>query len=144
MIVGIDPGKTGALCFLSDSGDSIELRKMTYSAQELRDILCSWDVRLAVVEHVSAGGAANKEGRRMGATSAFTFGTGFGVILGVLAGCGIAHELVRPQTWTSAMGERGKDKASHHAHAMRLFPGAKIPKYAADSVLLAVYGRRFL
>ena len=142
MILGIDPGKTGAICYL---GDTMEVVRMPGDAHALSDALGGLPLAThAVVEKVSAGGVSNAQGRSMGASSAFTFGMGFGTIQGVLAALEIPYELVTPQKWTAAMGEKGKDKASHWAHAKRLHPSAKVHKYAADAVLIAEYGRRFL
>lgn len=144
MIIGIDPGKTGAICYLGEGVPTID--RMPPSPQSLAEALSgihASDIRV-VVEKVSAGGVANEDGRRMGATSAFTFGRGFGCIEGVLAALRLPYELVTAQRWTAAMGEKGKDKNSKWAHAKRLYPDVTIFKYAADAVLIAEYGRRFL
>jgi len=147
-VIGIDPGKMGAVASI-DHG-VLRVWKMPDTPGGLAALLERLDGPV-VVELVGSGGNANKEGRRMGATSAFTFGCGFGVILGVLAGTGRVAELVRPPKWTRAMGLRGATKHAHTELARRLYPtcqlnGADKPKrithYAADAVLLAEYGRQ--
>jgi crossover junction endodeoxyribonuclease RuvC len=69
---------------------------------------------MAILEHVQGV-------QGTGATSAFSFGRGFGVVEGVLAALFIPHTLVRPQSWTKALGV-SRDKGSHRAAASRLWP----------------------
>ena len=152
MIIGIDPGKTGAIARVDDG--QCWTWKMPETVDGLVELLEGLGGDIAVVvEKVSAGGVANTQGRKMGATSAFSFGCSYGGILGVLAALRIRHELVTPSVWTRAMSLQGKSKHQHAAAARRLYPRCEVNGdgpakavtiYAADAVLLAEYGRRFV
>ncbi|MCL2329889.1 MAG: Holliday junction endonuclease, partial [Phycisphaerae bacterium] len=88
------------------------------------------------------------------ARSMFGFGTGYGLLLGILAAFAIPKELVMPQRWQIAMlaGENKSDtKAASRRVAKRLFPGVNffatsrsvIESHGmTDAALLAEYGRR--
>ena len=86
---------------------------------------------------------------RQGVASAFTFGKGYGIWLGVLGTLGIPYEEVTPQRWQGAMLDgmkRGKD--ANRLKAMQLFPSEsdqlklKKPDGRADALLLATYIKR--
>ena len=125
-LIGIDPGVSGALAFYAvaeklflETVDipTVEVRgKRHVCPHGLRELLKPFrhGEHTAIVEHVQGV-------QQSGATSAFNFGRGFGVIEGVLAGLGIPYVLVRPQAWTKALGV-GSDKGAHRAAAMRLWP----------------------
>lgn len=154
LVVGIDPGLSGAVAFLH--GDQllsvadlpvVDVQHGKGSRKELspallHDMLVHTEIRIAkaIVEHVGAS-------PQMGTTSAFRFGENFGAIIAVLACCGIRTELVRPQTWKKAMG-LGSDKSLSRAAALKLWPDqshyfarAK-DDGRAESALLAEYGKR--
>lgn len=152
-VVGIDPGKSGGVALITPSGASglpmplvgkeIDGR---YLAQWLRRV----GPELVIVEKV---GAARVNGRPQGGTSMFTFGTGFGKLLGVLEAVGIPHRLVTPQTWKSVVLKgTAKDKAAaiefvHRAYPLvDLMPGrCRTPQDGiADAVCLAEYGRQLM
>lgn len=154
LVVGVDPGLHGAIAFLHDGNllnvadlPTVEVGHGKGSRKELspallHDMLVHTEIRIdkAVVEHVSASPG-------MGVTSAFRFGEGFGVILAVLACCGIRTELVRPAEWKRSMG-LSKDKALSRAEAIRRWPMQSdyfaLAKHdgRAEASLLAEYGRR--
>lgn len=128
-LIGIDPGVSGAIVVTTGDASRIEY---------------VWDMKVTEIRgkrHVSPRGVAvllsnaqtyadnqatvileHVQGvQQSGATSAFNFGRGFGVIEGVVAGLGLACELVRPQVWTKAL-RVSRDKGSHREAAMRLWP----------------------
>ena len=125
-------------------------------AQLLRDLKTS-GIRHVFIEKVNAGvwaGKKTKDGKQMsmGVTSAFSFGQGYGVWLGILSALEIPHTLVTPQAWKKSMmpGEP-KDKDASRVVCKRLFPvqvdewlSRKKDHGRADSILLAEYGRRML
>ena len=137
-LIGIDPGVSGAVVLASGESSKIldvwdmpvvEVRgKRHVSPSGLRGVLsaacklpqadCHYDFQsysiTIIVEHVQGV-------QQSGATSAFNFGRGFGVIEGVIAGLGLSCELVRPQVWTKAL-RVSRDKGSHREAAMRLWP----------------------
>ena len=153
MIVGIDPGLSGAIAFLDGSNllnvadlPLVEVQHGKGSRKELspallHDMLVHTEIKIskAVVEHVAAS-------PQMGTVSAFRFGESFGAILAVLACCGIRTVLVRPAAWKKAMG-LGPDKALSRAMAIKLWPDqshcfarAK-DEGRAEAALIAEYGR---
>lgn len=81
-----------------------------------------------------------------GVSSMFAFGRAAGVIEGVLAGLGIATELVSPQVWQVAMGVKGKGKDGAREMAAKIYPASahlfarKKDDGRADAALIAAYG----
>jgi crossover junction endodeoxyribonuclease RuvC len=124
-ILGIDPGISGAAMLLR--GDCVTLvgdmpvadvrgRKTIDPAAVVAMIRAAGTINMAVLEHVQGV-------QQAGATSAFSFGRGFGLLEGVLAGLGVPTTLVRPQVWTKALGV-SRDKGSHRLAAGRLWPSS--------------------
>ena len=100
MIVGIDPGASGALAFLTDAGALISVHDMpTYSVKvgtkkrtrlavaELADMLRERDITSAYVEKVGAMPG-------QGTASMFSFGYTAGAIEGVLSALGVPVNFV--------------------------------------------------
>ena len=147
LIIGIDPGNTGAVAFLHDGDvDVFDLplmangKKQQLNPHELARILAACVGRgsaLAVIERVSA-----MPGN--GAASMFNFGMGFGVIQGVLAAMQIPYKLVTPQKWKKAAGLIGKEKDNARTLAQQLYPSAPLGRKKdigrADAILIAKYG----
>lgn len=139
LYLGIDPGVGGGLGLIDDLGHCVASAKMPETPRDLCDLVTLWwrdaDMR-AAVEFVRAT-------PQMGVTSAFTFGRGYGVICGVLAGVGLPHEEVRPQIWQRAIGCMTKgDKNVSKAKAQQIFPNVKVTHAIADSLLIAEWLRR--
>lgn len=154
LILGVDPGLSGAIAFLHNGNlvnvedlPLVEVQHGKSSRKELspallHDRLVQTDIRIdkAIVEHVGAS-------PQMGTVSAFRFGENFGAILAVLACCGIRTELVRPQVWKKAIG-LGADKALSRSIAIKFWP-MQSDYFArakddgrAEAALIAEYGRR--
>lgn len=153
LILGVDPGLSGALAFLHD-GALLNVQdlplvtvghgsgsRQEMSPELLHDLLVHTEIRIgmAVVEDVNAFG--------MGRTSAYRFGKNVGQIEGVLAACGIRTMKVTPQKWKKAMG-LGADKALSRAAAIKLWPDqsqffARVKDDGrAEAALIAEYCRR--
>ncbi len=149
LTLSIDPGLTGAAAILSADGtlelvidlpiirdkslawvDGAELQSILLDA--IRGRPCR-----AVVERVSSMPA-------QGIASAFTFGVGFGSILGVLQAMHVGIELVTPATWKKSMN-LSRDKGTSLHRARLLFPGAdlQLAKHdgRAEAILLGVYAQ---
>src|SRR5688572_18536936 len=110
VIIGIDPGVSGGVGVVSNSGHYIEAldiptvsankssgRRMVNAydlAAQLRRILadCAHGDVVAVTENVSAM-------PKQGVSSVFAFGKSYGIILGTLATLGISTELISPAKW---------------------------------------------
>lgn len=136
--IGIDPGVSGGIAFIWDRG--YHAVKMPETPQELAHLLRSeagdGNPRWAYVERVASS-------PKMGVVSAFTFGRGYGTILGVLAALQIPYDLVTPTVWQKAMGclTRG-DKNVSKGKAAAMFPTLKVTHALADALLIAEYARR--
>ena len=112
------------------------------AAWRLRDLLVDiGPVEMVVVEDVQGVQGS-------GATSAFAFGRGVGVIEGVLAGLDRPTTWVTPQRWTKDLGV-GSDKGAHRLAAQRLWPVCGLfdrvkDDGRADAALLAHWWMRGL
>lgn len=142
LILGIDPGATGAIAILADgqcvgfidmpivpretSGSEVNGKAL---AASLRGVMQQHPgaMFLAVMERVCAMPSlpdATGKRRSMGTQSAMNFGESFGIIKGVLAALGISYSLVHPQTWKRRLALTGKEKDAARALALATFPGA--------------------
>ncbi len=161
MILGIDPGLTGAGAVIGQTGNYISVfdmptvlankssnRQMVNAAELARLIRqamtdAQGDI-IAVLEHVQAmpgrPTAPGEKSRSMGASSAFAFGQSYGIIQGVLAALGISCHGVTPQRWKKYF-ELGKDKDCSRELAQRMWPaaplGLKKHHGRADAMLIA-------
>jgi len=147
-VIGIDPGKLGGICLLSDD----LLFVLLESAKDLTER----DVRDVIHEFKSLGPChcfIEKVGamRGQGVTSMFTFGQGYGFQRGVLSAFSIPFEEVSPTVWQPAMKCKTRGKLSQKDHklqlkqrAQQLFPGQRITLETADALLIAEYGRRII
>ena len=162
MIIGIDPGMDGAIATIGDDGlqltvmPTVEVNgRRSINEPDLQVLLRSRvdQKPRVVIELVSAMPSKGKEGeakRGMGATSAFSFGAGWGFIRGLCCGLGLSYTLVRPQEWQKLM-LAGQAKGSEFLVASRLWPGidwrkstrARLPHDGkVDAALIAEWGRR--
>jgi len=153
-IIGIDPGKSGGIASINAtgqaSGDVMPIIGKEIDGHELARILTATAPDLVIIEKV---GAARVNGRPQGGTSMFTFGTGYGRLLGVCEALGIPYRLVTPQAWKKrVLAGTAKDKGAAIAFVKRAFPmvdltpGKKrVPHDGiADAVCLAEYGRQLM
>ena len=151
IFIGIDVGKTGAICIIDQDEHTVEVFKMPETPADLVARLMPvianagrGNIRCAV-EKQQAGGFG---GMKVGVTSMFNFGLGYGVIQGVLAGLSQPFVLVPPKTWQKSLGALPKDKPKRKTEILMrmqsMFPQVKIHKYAADAVAIAEYATRTL
>ncbi|MBK1691097.1 hypothetical protein [Ectothiorhodospira mobilis] len=149
-IIGIDPGKSGGIASINAtgqaSGDVMPIIGKEIDGHELARILTATAPDLVIIEKV---GAMPKQG----VTSTFTFGAGYGRLLGVCEALGIPYRLVTPQAWKKrVLAGTTKDKEAAIAFVKRAFPmvdltpGKKrVPHDGiADAVCLAEYGRQLM
>lgn len=136
--IGIDPGQSGGIAVLSDSG-AVELAvKMPATDTAIDDVFSQFGVSTceAVIEHVWSS-------PQMGVASAFKFGRGYGALCMALAGNRIPFKEVTPQVWQKYMNCRtGGDKNISKDAAQKLFPNVKVTHALADALLIAEYCRR--
>ena len=153
IILGIDPGLSGALALYDTSEQTVEVfdmpvldlvrngkKKREVSAQALANLLAATTIKAAFVERVNAM-------LGQGVTSVFSFGRSTGIVEGILAAYDIPTTLVTPQAWQKAVGQRaGKDGSRERA--MQLFPAQvglfqrKKDDGRSDAALIAYYGAK--
>lgn len=153
MILGIDPGISGAIAAVTDGGalmwvHDMPVRDAGKKARKQREIdgaelarmlrLHLAYFRCAWVEEVSAMPG-------QGVSSMFSLGDSRGTIRGVLEALGVSVERVPPQRWKRAYG-LDSDKEAARGLAIRLYPmhsgelARKRDHGRAEAVLIARYG----
>lgn len=150
-IIGVDPGLTGALALLSGSDfvavvdmPTLRIGKRTvidhYGVARIVDGWMGGPKLTAWVEYVASS-------PQMGRASAFNFGQGFGVVIGVLAANFIPINMVTPPSWKTAMKARG-EKDESRARAQTIWPAysglfSRVKDHGrADAALIGLYGSR--
>ena len=141
--IGIDPGKDGALAWISAKGDA-EILPFCEAGYVAVLYQMKGNCK-AVLERVSA-----RPGQ--GVTSMFSFGENYGFIRGILEAFSIPYEIVHPQKWKKEFSVT-KDKATSIKAAKRLFPDVSLKKTErcikdhdgmAEALLMAEYARRHM
>ena len=147
-IVGIDPGKTGGIAVHRSEGGWVAY-PMPLSGKELdlvglAQLLGGLAPDVVVMEKVHAMPG-------QGVTSMFTFGQGYGAIMGIVAALRLRLELVTPQAWKKLiLAGSLKDKDAATAYVRRAFPSIDfvLPRCRTphlgmvDAVCIAEYGVR--
>ena len=145
LIVGIDPGKKGAIAFLDKDTFEAEVYSMPQFVLDLVDILKSKqeNIFFVVIEK-------QQSFPKQGVKSIFNLGIHYGIILGILTTLQIPYEEISCHKWQKEMiggnKERGKTKKLSLKKAKALFPYLDIGKNhnKADALLIAEYARRFI
>lgn len=150
VIIGIDPGCTGAIVAMDESGVIIgnmpmptlkDGKKSRVNGAALASFLREFLGRpvKAVIERVGA-----MPGN--GSASMFTFGHSAGVVQGVIEGMEIPYQMVTPQAWKKRAGLIGSDKDAARSRAIQMYPGLRVldlkgkGQALADAILIARYG----
>ena len=127
VIVGIDPGKKGAIAILREDGSLLDLFDMPLTAagkegrvdaRQLAGMLAG-RCGTAVIEKV---GYVPGDG----GLGAFSFGESAGAARGVVEAMGFETILVRPQEWRRLHGLKGADKRVVGMLAIELYPTAQV------------------
>ena len=131
LIIGIDPGISGSICFL-DNGkilDVIEMPIMTDGKKnkkqvngsqvynEITKIIKQFEknqIRV-VIEHVSAMPG-------QGVTSMFNFGQSFGILKGICTAMQLPMYFVRPTKWKKYFNLLNSEKDASRTRAIEIFP----------------------
>lgn len=143
--LGIDPGQKGGLCLLS--GSEVKAWRMPDSASGLLDLLRECIPKPTVILEKA------QPMPKQGVSSVFSYGQGYGQLLGIIAALELRYHEIRPTAWKKVVlaGEADKsDKGTSIRVAERLFPtlelipaGCRKPHDGmAEAALLAEYGRR--
>ena len=138
MIIGVDPGKSGAVALLSESGNLIDVADMPVVGQIispvlLAEIVHNWIDPLALPPYGHAVIEDVHAMPKQGVSSVFSFGRALGVAEGVLAGEGLAVTYVSPAKWKRALGLT-TDKGVSRRRAIELWPhmGKKFARVKDD------------
>ena len=133
--IGIDPGISGGIAWINDTGPhaikmpkTVKDRWLAISQLETNDCY-------AMLERVSTS-------PQMGVRSAGTFMQNRGELLACLCASGIPYDEVTPTKWMRSLNcLTGGDKNVTKSKAQSMFPELKITHAVADALLLAEYCR---
>ena len=154
IIVGIDPGIAGAICFFS-SGNVIDVidmptmaegkknKKQVNGRQIYNEIMLIKNKFMnekmsVIVEQVSAMPG-------QGVTSMFNFGQSFGVIKGICSAMELPIFYVRPAKWKKYFNLINSEKDASRTKAIQIFPyispqlSRKKDANKADAILIACF-----
>ena len=137
--IGIDPGNSGGICAITkDHAVCYKTPGTVYDiALLLNNITKDYSRPIAIIEAVHS--MPGNSGRSM-----FTFGTNYGIWLGLLAAYPIPYRQVTPSKWMKHYGNtRPKDKTARKNYlkhqAQQRYPDLHITLATADAVLIAHY-----
>ena len=154
LIIGIDPGISGSICFLKDGKilDVVEMPTMTDGKKNKRQVNGSQiyneiskrinraenqDIRV-VIEQVSAMPG-------QGVTSMFNFGQSFGILKGLCSAMRLTMYFVRPAKWKKYFNLINSEKDASRTRAIEIFPyfssqlSKKKDSNKADAILIASF-----
>ena len=150
IIIGIDPGVSGAICILTDGKitelyemptmiDGKKNKKQVNGAEVTniinKELVSEKDINV-VIEHVSAMPG-------QGVTSMFNFGQSFGVLKGICAALKLPVHFIRPVKWKKHFNLINTEKDASRTKVIEVFPyiSSKISKKKdankADAILIA-------
>ncbi|TXF13706.1 hypothetical protein [Pelomicrobium methylotrophicum] len=146
IFLGIDPGLHGALAWIADTGEVIDVadvplldegpRKKSIDAAALLALVKRHEAHMAVIETVHARPTDSK-------VAAFTFGRNLGALEAIIMAAGLPLHRVAPITWRRWAGlAPGAPKEASIAVALRLAPSARpfLSRHdRADAVLIALF-----
>ena len=154
LIIGIDPGVSGSICFFKDGKilDVIEMpimnegkknKKQVNGAQIYNEIIkridnTSGTRTRVVIEHVTAMPG-------QGVTSMFNFGQSFGILKGVCSAMRLPMFFVRPAKWKKYFNLINSEKDASRTRAIEIFPNfssqlsKKKDSNKADAILIASF-----
>lgn len=138
--MGIDNGVSGGIAIIDANGDIYRVDATPPTDAEVLQLLHAIGAVgppvHAVLEHAQAF-------PRMGTSSAFNYGKGYGSMQMALYAAGIPFDIVVPRKWQAALSCLSQgDKNVTKRRAQQLFPGVKITHATADALLMAEYCRR--
>ncbi len=154
LIIGIDPGISGSICFFEDGKilDVIEMptmidgkknKKQVNGSQIFNEIskriqeIDKKNIRV-IIEHVSAMPG-------QGVTSMFNFGQSFGILKGICSAMQLSMYFIRPSKWKKYFNLINSAKDASRTKAIEIFPyfssnlAKKKDSNKADAILIASY-----
>ena len=154
LIIGIDPGISGSICFFDDGKilDVLEMPTMTDGKKNKKQVngaqiyneiskkirgIEKQNLRV-IIEQVSAMPG-------QGVTSMFNFGQSFGILKGICAAMQLPMYFVRPAKWKKYFGLIKSEKDASRTKAIEMFPyfssqlSKKKDSNKADAILIASF-----
>ena len=154
LIIGIDPGISGSICFFEDGKilDVVEMPTMTEGKKNKKQVNGAQiyneflkrinkkkddEVRV-VIEQVSAMPG-------QGVTSMFNFGQSFGILKGICSAMQLPMFFVRPAKWKKYFNLINSQKDASRTRAIEIFPyfstqlSKKKDSNKADAILIASF-----
>jgi crossover junction endodeoxyribonuclease RuvC len=154
LIIGIDPGITGSLCFFEDGKilDVIEMPNMTEGKKNKRQVngaqvyneitkriknIKKENIKV-IIEQVSAMPG-------QGVTSMFNFGQSYGILKGICSAMQLPMYFVRPAKWKKYFNLINSEKDASRTKAIEVFPyfssqlAKKKDSNKADAILIASF-----
>jgi len=154
LIIGIDPGISGAICFFEDGqvkeiidmpvmADGKKNKRQVNGPQTYNEIskrinkFPKKDI-IVVIEQVSAMPG-------QGVTSMFNFGQSFGVLKGICSAMQLSMHFVRPAKWKKYFGLIKTEKDASRTKVIEIFPyissqlSRKKDSNKADAILIASF-----
>jgi len=154
LIIGIDPGISGSICFFEDGKilDVIEMPTMTDGKKNKRQVNGSQIYNEILKKTVGF----NKENIRVvieqvsampgqGVTSMFNFGQSFGMLKGICSAMQLPMYFVRPAKWKKHYNLINSQKDASRTRAIEIFPyfssqlSKKKDSNKADAILIASF-----
>ena len=154
LVIGIDPGISGSICFLEDGKilDVIEMpimnegkknKKQVNGSQIYNEILERINTQekkniRVIIEQVSAMPG-------QGVTSMFNFGQSFGILKGICSAMQLPMFFVRPAKWKKYFNLINSEKDASRTRAIEIFPyfstqlSKKKDANKADAILIASF-----
>jgi len=151
IIIGIDPGASGAIVML-ENGNPIEWMHMpTYKTGSITrvngsEIANFFSDKNDDISHVFIEQVWAMPGQ--GVSSMFNFGHSCGTVMGVISALNYPHTLISPVFWKNKIGIIGKGKDGSRARAIQLWPEWRdLDKKSkgqalADAALIALVGSK--
>ena len=154
LIIGIDPGISGSICFFEDGKilDVLEMPTMTDGKKNKKQVngaqiyneisikirgIEKQNLRV-IIEQVSAMPG-------QGVTSMFNFGQSFGILKGICSAMQLPMYFVRPAKWKKYFGLIKSEKDASRTKAIEMFPyfssqlSKKKDSNKADAILIASF-----
>lgn len=154
LVIGIDPGISGSICFFQDGkiNDVVEMPTMIEGKKNKKQVNGSQifneisyrtkkidrkDIKV-VIEQVSAMPG-------QGVTSMFNFGQSFGILKGICSAMQLPMYFVRPAKWKKYFNLINSEKDASRTRAIEIFPyfssqlSRKKDSNKADAILIASF-----
>ena len=141
VFIGVDPGITGGIAVLDHDGYIIGLHAMPTMPGPIAKRQIVDARKLGAMLKGGTHVAVEQVGARPGQSvvGMFSFGTSYGIVLGVLGSMGISHQFVMPQRWQKHHA-LSADKEATIGWAMRRWPELTLRKKddgLADALAIA-------